>query len=155
MRAARLVLAVSSAVVALGLGPASAQGKDPAVDKLVADWTAAFQRADAKALASHYTEDAVRDSPEGGLVVGRAAIEKEFASNFAGPWKGAAIKIQVGAIHPVAPDVAVGEGTYEVTLKGPDGKAMPIKGTYVNTMVKKAGAWVLASNAAVRPVPPQ
>jgi len=29
-----------------------------------------------------------------------------------------------------------------------------IKGNYVNTMVKKDGAWVLASNAAVLPAAP-
>jgi hypothetical protein len=30
----------------------------------------------------------------------------------------------------------------------------PIKGSYVNTLVKKNGAWLLASNAAVLPAPP-
>ena len=155
MRIARLVPAVSFAVLAIVPWSALAQSKDPAVDKLVADWTAAFGRGDAKALASHYTDNAVRVTAEGGRVVGRAAIEKEFASNFAGPWKGAAIKIHVGEIQPVAPDIAVGEGTYEVSPKGPDGKALPpIKGSYVNTMVKKGGAWVLASNAAI-PEPPK
>jgi uncharacterized protein (TIGR02246 family) len=152
----RFVLVVSAAALALALGlaPASAQTKDPAVDKLVADWTAAFAKADAKTLASLYTENAIRITPEGGRVVGREAISKEFATNFAGPWKGATIKIQVGAVHNMSPEIAVGEGTYEVIgVKGPDGQPMPIKGSYVNTMVKKDGAWVLASNAAVLPAP--
>ena len=154
MKTARVVFAMI-AILALGLMPASAQSKDPAVDKLVTDWTAAFARGDAKALASFYTENAVRVTPEGGKVIGRSAIEKEFATNFAGPWKGAAIKIETGAVETVAPDIAVGEGTYEVTPKGPDGKPLAvIKGSYVNTMIKKNGAWVLASNAAVLPAPP-
>ncbi len=156
MRIARLVLAVSTAALATGLASASAQTKDPAVDKLAADWAAAFARADVKGLASLYTENAIRITPEGGRVVGRDAIGKEFAANFAGPWKGAKIKIQIGAVETVGPDIAVGEGTYEVTgVTGPDGKPVPpIKGSYVNTMVKKNGAWVLASNAAVLPAPP-
>jgi uncharacterized protein (TIGR02246 family) len=157
MRTARFVLAVSAAL-ALGTAPASAQTKDPALDKLAADWAAAFGRADAKTLASLYTENGIRITPEGGKVIGRAAIEKEFATNFAGPWKGARIKINVGSTAPVGPDVAVNEGTYEVTgVTGPDGKpAPPIKGSYINTIVKKDGAWVLASNAAVLPAaPPQ
>jgi hypothetical protein len=37
---------------------------------------------------------------------------------------------------------------------GPDGKPLSIKGSYVNTLVKKGGAWVLASNAAVLPAAP-
>ena len=154
MKATRIALAVSAAVLAIGLASASAQAKDPAVDKLVADWTAAFGKADVKALASLYTEDAIRVTPDGGRVVGREAISKEFTTAFAGPWKGAKIKIQIGDIHPVGADVAVGEGTYEVMATGPDGKPLSIKGSYVNTMVKKNGAWVLASNAAVLPAPP-
>ena len=122
MRITRIALAVSIAVLALGLSSASAQVKDAAVDKLVADWSTAFGKGDVKTLASLYTENAVRISPEGGRVVGRDAIAKEFATNFAGPWKGAQIKISVGAFQAVAPDVAVGEGTYEVMATGPDGK---------------------------------
>jgi uncharacterized protein (TIGR02246 family) len=155
MRGARLVLAASVAALGLGLTSASAQTKDPALDKLARDWAAAFGRADAKALAGFYTENAVRITQEGGKVVGRTAIEREFAANFAGPWKGAKIKINVGATEAVSPDVAVNEGTWEVTgAMMPDGKpAPPLKGSYLNTIVKKNGAWVLASNAAIPPQP--
>lgn len=154
MRMMRLIPAVSAAVLALGLTTASAQTPDPAVDKLVADWTAAFAKGDSKALAGLYTENAIRVTPDGGRVVGRDAIAKEFATAFAGPWKGAKIKIQSGVLHPLGADIAVGEGTYEVMATGPDGKPMSVKGSYVNTLVKKNGAWVLASNAAVLPAPP-
>jgi uncharacterized protein (TIGR02246 family) len=135
----------------MGLPSASAQSKDPALDKLAADWAAAFSRADAKALAGFYTENAVRITQEVGKVVGRSAMEKEFAANFAGPWKGAKIKINVGAIDAVSPEIAVNEGTWEVTgAMTPDGKpAPPLKGSYLNTIVKKNGAWVIASNAVI------
>jgi len=155
MRMTRIVLAVATAVLATGLTSATAQTKDPALDKMVADWSAAFGRGDAKALGSFYTDNAIRVSPDGGTVLGRAAIEKEFAGHFAGPWKGATIKILVGSVQSLGPDTSAAEGTYEVTPKGPDGKALPpVKGRYLNTMVKKNGAWVLASNAAVIPAPP-
>jgi uncharacterized protein (TIGR02246 family) len=151
----RSALAVGIAVLCTSLAPATAQTKDPALDKLVADWSAAFGRGDAKALGSFYTDNAIRVSPDGGTVLGRAAIEKEFAGHFAGPWKGATIKILVGSVQSLGPDTSAAEGTYEVTPKGPDGKALPpVKGRYLNTMVKKNGAWVLASNAAVIPPPP-
>jgi hypothetical protein len=39
-------------------------------------------------------------------------------------------------------------------VKGPDGKPLPIQGKYVNTIVKKNGAWLLASNTGVTPPAP-
>lgn len=153
MKIAGMALATCIAVVGLGLAQAEAQAKDPALDKLAADWTAAFAKGDAKALAGFYTDDAVRVSQEGGTAIGRAAIEKEFAKNFAGPWKGATIAINVGSHHPVGTDIAVNEGTWKVSGTGPDGKPMTIDGYYLNTIVKKAGAWVIAGNAAVPRAP--
>jgi len=151
-----LALAASVALLGTGLAPASAQTKDPALDKLAADWAAAFARGDAKALAGFYTENAVRITPEAGKTIGRSAIEKEFASNFAGPWKGAKITIKVGSTQSLSADIAVNEGTYEVSgIHTPDGKpAPPVTGSYLNTIVKKDGSWVLASNAAVTPQRP-
>ncbi len=153
MRIAGMVLALSVAVLGVGLAPAWAQAKDPALDKLAADWAATFAKADAKALAGFYTENAVRTTPEGGTAVGRAAIEKEFVANFAGAWKGAKITINVGSTHPVGTDIAVNEGRWEVSGTGPDGKPMMLKGNYLNTLVKKAGAWMIAGNAAVPAAP--
>jgi uncharacterized protein (TIGR02246 family) len=153
MKFTRMALAVCVAVLGAGLTPAGAQAKDPALDKLAADWTAAFAKGDAKALAALYTEDAVRTSQDAGTVVGRAAIEKEFASNFAGPWKGATIAIKVGSRHPIGTDVLVNEGTWEVSGAGPDGKPMTMSGYYVNTLVKQAGGWAIAGNAAVPRAP--
>jgi uncharacterized protein (TIGR02246 family) len=144
----------AAALLAVGLAPASAQTSDPAMDKLAADWTAAFAKGDAKTLASLYTENAIRVTAEGEKTIGRDAIAKDFATNFAGPWKGATIKINVGSIQQVTSDVAVNEGTFDVMgVKGPDGKPVPIHGKYVNTIVKKNGAWLLASNTGVTPTP--
>ena len=156
MKIAYLALAASVALLGTGVAPASAETKDPALDKLAADWTAAFARGDAKALAGFYTENAMRLTPEAGKSIGRGAIEKEFASNFAGPWKGAKITIQVGTTQTLGADIAINEGSYEVSgIHTPDGKPAPaVKGSYVNTIVKKDGAWVIATNAGVASQPP-
>jgi len=155
MKSTGLTLVAAVALLGASLSPAFAQSGDPALDKLAADWAAAFAKADAKALAAFYTENAVRVSVEAGKAVGRSAIEKEFVANFAGPWKGAKITINVGPVRPVGADIAVNEGTYEVTgITGPDGKPAKLAGSYLNTIVKKGGAWMLASNAAVSQPPP-
>lgn len=156
MKTARLVSAVLAALLAASVAPAQAQSTDPALDKLAKDWAAAFAKGDAKTLAGLYTENAVRVTTDGGMVAGREAIEKEFAANFAGPWKGASIKINLGATKTLNPDTAVVEGTYEVTgAKTPEGEpAPPMKGRYLNTIVKKEGSWLLAGNASMSPPPP-
>jgi len=155
MRIDRLALAVCIVTLGMGITSASAQTKE-AMEKLAADWAAAFHKGDAKALAGLYTEGAVRVTPQGGTVVGRAAIEKEFAANLAGPWKGSAIKITVGAVESVGPEAGVTAGTYEVTgAKMPDGTPAPtLKGSYLNTVVRRGASWLLASNAAVEPPSP-
>lgn len=49
----------------------------------VEDWVAAFNRADADALAAMYAEDAINDQVAEQPVEGRAAIREMFASGFA------------------------------------------------------------------------
>jgi uncharacterized protein (TIGR02246 family) len=153
MKFTGMVLAVCVAVLGAGLVPAGAQAKDPALDKLAADWAAAFAKGDVKALAGFYTDDAVRSTQDAGTTIGRAAIEKEFAASFAGPWKGATIAIKVGSSRPVGTDIAVNEGTWEVSATGPDGKPMTMSGYYLNTIVRRAGSWVIASNAVIPRAP--
>lgn len=155
MNVAASVLTICIAVLGAGLAPAAAQAMDPAIDRLAVDWAAAFHQGDAKTLAGFYTDDAVRISQEAGTVIGRAAIEKEFATNFAGPWKGSKITIKVGNTYPIGTDVAVSEGTWEVSGTDADGQPITADGYFVNTLVKKADAWVIASNAVVprAPVP--
>ncbi len=54
-----------------------------AIRKMVASYTAAFNKRDAKAVAAHWLPDAVyRDPDSRKQIVGRAAIEKHFAAEF-------------------------------------------------------------------------
>lgn len=47
------------------------------------------------------------------------------------------------------------EGTYDVNgAKGPDGKPLAIEGSYLNTLVKKGGACLIAGHMAFVPPPP-
>ena len=151
MKITSLALAVSLALA----GSLSAQTKDAALEKLAADWTAAFAKADVKALGALYTDHAIRVTPQG-KSLGREAIEKEFTANFAGPWKGSKISIKIGTTSAVTKDVSVNEGTFEVSgITGADGKPAPnVDGSYVNTIVKKNGAWLIASNTAVASAAP-
>jgi uncharacterized protein (TIGR02246 family) len=133
-------------------GLAHAQSADPALDKLARDYERSWAKGDAAAVAAHYTEDTLVVNMDG-VQHGRAELQKRMTANFAGPWKGSTVAIQVGKSQSLGPDMTLNEGTYEVKGTGPDGKPMVLKGHYLNTLVKKGGAWVIAGNMALPPPP--
>jgi uncharacterized protein (TIGR02246 family) len=133
---------------------ASAQAVDPGLEKLARAYEQAWEKGDAAGVAAHYAENALSVNADG-VQQGRAAIQALMARNFAGPWKGTKLVVQLGKSQPLGPDTMLHEGTYEVVgVQGPDGKAVPIKGSYLNTLVKKGGAYVIAGHMAFAPQPP-
>jgi uncharacterized protein (TIGR02246 family) len=144
---------ISCAVACLAFaGLARAQSADPALDKLARDYEKAWATGDAAAVAAHYTDNTLVVNADG-VQHGRAELQKRMATNFAGPWKGSTIVIHVGKSQSLGTDMTLNEGTYEVKATGPDGKPMVLKGLYLNTLVKKGGAWVVAGNMAFPPPP--
>ena len=144
MRKTSWIAAIAVMVLAAAVG---AQKGDPDVQKIADGYIAAFNKGDAKAIAALYAPNGTRLGPEGGLLAGRAAIEKFYADGFAGPAKGAKLTIEVGETHLVAPNVKVQEGRFTVT------GAVTTKGRYVNTAVKQGASWQLASVVTI-PDPP-
>ena len=145
-----VVCAAACLALAASVG---AQSADPAMVKLVQSYEQAWMKGDANAVAAHYAEDALVVNAEG-VHQGRAAVAKSMTTNFAGPWKGSTLSVHLGKTQPLGPDMTMNEGTYEVKgLTGPDGKPMVIKGSYLNTLVKKGGAWVIVGHMAFAPPP--
>lgn len=146
-----VLCAVSCLAFAAG---ASAQASDPALDKLARSYEAAWAKGDAAAVAAHYTENAISVG-SAGVQEGRAAVQASLAKSFAGPWKGTTLVVHVGKSQPLGPDTLINEGTYDVVgVKGPDGKPVPVHGSYLNTVVKKGGAYLVAGHMAFAPPPP-
>ena len=147
-----LRLACPLVVAVLFVVTASAQSADPALEKLRTDYEQAWKKGDAKALASHYAEDALTVGADGVVTRGRANLEKQFAANFAGPWKGTSISITARATQALSQEISVSEGTFAISgVTGPDGKPAPLQGQYVNTIVKRNNAWLIAGSAAFVP----
>lgn len=87
-------------------------------------------------------------APDGRLSAGRAAIEKSFAEAFAGIYKGTKLAIKAGQERNVTPDVVIGSGTWEVSGGAPPA-GVPTSGTYLNTLQRQGGRWLIGSSAAV------
>jgi len=83
---AALVLVGASVVV-------SAQKADADAQKIADGYSAAFNKADAKAIAALYATAGTRLGPDGQLVSGRDAIEKVYVDGFAGALKGAKLTL--------------------------------------------------------------
>jgi uncharacterized protein (TIGR02246 family) len=109
----------------------------------------AFDKGDAKAVAAFWTPDGDYTDQTGKHLKGREAIEKTFAAFFAEN-KGLKLRIDSHSLRMVTPDVAVEDGTTEVS--GPEGA--PTNAHYTIVHVKKDGVWYLSSVRDSVLVPP-
>ncbi len=151
-------MALGILVLAAASGPAAfAQRADDeaAIRRNLERYAAAWNKGDAKALASLYDVDGAITNASGHTVQGRDALEKGFAEGFAGANKGSRMTAIVGTIRFLKPDVAVVEGVWEVSgIQGPDGKETPpVKGLSLAVYVNKGGAWLLAAGQTMLPAP--
>jgi uncharacterized protein (TIGR02246 family) len=131
-------------VVIVACGAFSASAADGAADKAaiekaVASYVAAFNASDAKALAAHWSPEGVYTSRlSGDPVVGREALEKEFAALF-NEVKGAKLKVSTESIEFVSPNVALEQG--RATVLRPKGS--PLESSYSVVYVRRDGKWLI------------
>jgi uncharacterized protein (TIGR02246 family) len=112
---------------------------EAAIRKSVESYTEAFNKQDAKALAQHWSPEAVYTNPlSGESVVGREGIEQQFADIFA-QLKGAKLESKVESVRFISPNVAVEQGAARVVPT--EGK--PTESTYSAVHVKRDGKWLI------------
>jgi uncharacterized protein (TIGR02246 family) len=106
-----------------------------------AQFIAAFNKGDAKAVAAFWTPDATYIDQVGSEYKGRPAIEQLYEKVFAAR-KGAKLTILVTSAKQVSPDVTLEDGITEVT-PAEGGPATAARFSAV--LVKKDGDWYLQS----------
>ena len=112
---------------------------ETAIRAAVESYVKAYNAGDAKALAGHWSEQAVYQNPLTGLeVTGRDAIAEEFKTVLEEA-KGAQLGVEVQSIDFVSPNVAVEQGTATVT--GANGE--PEISEYSAVHVKQGDKWFL------------
>jgi uncharacterized protein (TIGR02246 family) len=134
------------ALAAFGLGwlvagraLADQADEEAAIRKMIASYTEAFNKGDAKAIAEHWLPEAIYIDPDSGeRAVGRAAIEKHFAAEFK-ELKGAKLTVAVDGIKFISPHVALENGL--ATVKAGDKEVS--KSRYSAIHVKRDGKWLL------------
>jgi uncharacterized protein (TIGR02246 family) len=125
---------------------------EAAIRQNVEKYVEAYNRRDARTMASMWSPDAVYMDPTTGEgIVGREAIAKQFDEVFAGS-EDAKLAVTVDSIEFVSPNVAVEKGFAEVTYSEFD----PEKTAYTAVHVKRDGQWLIdrVSEEEVQPPPP-
>ncbi len=121
------------------------KGAEQAVRDVAAEYTAAFNKGDAKALAALLTPQGDYVGPRGELIKGRKEIQKRFADFFAANRE---VKLQttITAIRLIKDDVAIMDGITDVTppMQGP-----PVEVRFNVVFVKRDGRWLIESTRDV------
>jgi uncharacterized protein (TIGR02246 family) len=133
-------------LVSLGARPVPAEEpKDndkevAALQKRGEAFVAAFDKGDAKAVASFWTEDGDYIDQAGHHYKGRKAIQEVFQRLFS-EHKGLKLGINVVSLRVVKPDLAIEDGVTHVAAEG----SQPTTARYTIVHVKRDGQWMLES----------
>ncbi len=133
----KLSVGIAIALTVLFSGILQAQNKtDPALNKLAADFEAAYNAGDAVKAAAMYADDAVVMPPDGQMVKGRSAIAARLKSEMKGK---VTLKLSPSA-SAISGDQAYEAGTITVAL--PDGHTLSEK--YLVVYKRVGGEWKIA-----------
>ena len=135
-----LVMVAASTASALHAQQTDSQSNDEAgIRTAAASYVEAFNKHDPKAVADHWSPDAVYlNRTTGEEVSGREAIAEQFATLFEGQ-PDLKMEVDVESIQFVSPNVAVEQGV--VTVMAPN--AEPEVTEYSAVNVKQDGKWLL------------
>jgi uncharacterized protein (TIGR02246 family) len=140
MRAMLAVVLTACSLTTATAAEADRQAADEAAIRTTVEaYVAAFNQGDAKKLAAMWSPEAVYTNPRSGeQVVGREAIEKQFADLFAAS-KGVKLEAKTDSVQFVSPNVAVERGTAKLTREG----QAPVESEYSAVYMKRDGQWLL------------
>lgn len=159
LRSGLVVLFVSCALPAFAQGAAAHRADDAAITKVTVEYQEAYNSHDAKAAAAFYAVDGDRRTPDGRVIQGRAAVERQLAQDFAGRFRVATVVFDRAAeIRYVSSAIAILDGSARVSgVAAPNGTPMPAA-RYFHTivLVKRHGVWqILALRNWPAPSHPQ
>src|SRR5262249_55163290 len=113
------------AASALGQSQASDEKDIRSIGSQVQD---AWNKKDAKMLADLWLTDGDYVSSTGRTATGRAEVEKAFATQWSGVYKGTKITHTLTSVRFLRKDVAIADGAFEISgMKDASGKLMPTR----------------------------
>ena len=122
------------------VAPETRPGDADGVRKSLDEFTAAFQKGDAKVVGALFTAEGEYISDDGAAFRGRAALEKDYAAFFAKN-PGNALEVEVGEIRFPSRDTAVVEGHFKLRT-GKSRELVVSKCSFL--YAREDGKWLIA-----------
>jgi uncharacterized protein (TIGR02246 family) len=124
---------------------------EQAIFSEIAAFTEVWNKGDAHAAASFFTEDGVRVGAFGDVHYGRTELETAYEKLLHQSMSGAVIKQERGTVRMLSPELAIWQGGLEIAP--PNGTSL--KGYVVQVMKKVEGRWlILEAHPKFFPPPP-
>jgi len=133
--------------------PKSDVENDVAVRKLYEQFTAAWNRHDTNAMANMWVEDGDHVEPDGRVAKGRREIEAALKLQHGGIFKNTQLKLTLDSVWFITGDVALVDGTYELSgASDPGGKDIGTRiGRLTSVFLKEGGRWWIAASRLMIP----
>lgn len=151
-----------SAVLVLSLFAVPAPAQTSAADEkdiraMATQLQEAWNKADARMLADLFLTDGDYVSSTGRTARGRPEVEKAFAQQWAGIYKGTKITVTTTMVHFVRKDVAIADGAFDVTgMRDASGKSLGLRsGLTTMVVAKKGDRWYVAALRGMVPSVPE
>lgn len=133
--------AVVALCLALGLAQAKAPGTEAAIQGLLDEMAAAWNRGDAAALASHVQKDISFTVLDGSVFEGRDVFESKHRGLFAGAFKGTTMAFKARRVKLLHPDVAIVD--VDTSLSGAGRE--PLRTSLLLVLKKDSREWLIAA----------
>ena len=137
-------------IVSLLLGGNAAGAPTAAPEAIAAEamqsYVAAWDRADARAIAAQFAPDGDFINPTGFYARGPAAVEAFYRAAFAQGSAGSVGRFELRGVQPLARDVIVVDGVWSIEgARDPDGRVRPPeRGLATGVLVRGADGWRVA-----------
>lgn len=151
MFASLVLLATTAAATESITGHSTAQ--ETALKELMSNFTLDWHRSDPHALSMFWVADGDFINPNGQVLHGRAEIEAFYSAAFAHGYSGSTATASIENIRFVRPDVALIDGTFQITgAVTPDHQAIPHEtGRYTVLAERVSGKWWIIANREMEP----
>jgi uncharacterized protein (TIGR02246 family) len=163
MRQLLIVMAIACAAATASAQPAAPKSdagrlksdvkNEEAIRKTYDQYTAAWNKHDAKGMAAMWVEDGDEVEPDGHIAKGRAELEKMLTMQHGSVMKKTKLTLTIDTVWFLNSNVALVDGTYEVSgIVTPDGKELPPrKGRLSSILLDERGQWSIAASRLMIP----